>query len=81
MDVSYYPCEGAETVSSTMGLRPLGGIISLAVATNLPLEVVLSSVIGYFFGGIAHLRGLLRRDLVGEKSECWDSDLNESIKI
>jgi len=74
------PCEGAETVSSAMGLRPLEGIMSPAVTTDLPLKVVPSLVIGCF----SRPHGLMEtflRSLVGEKSERCDSNLNESTKI
>ena len=45
---SAVPCEGAETVSSTIGLRlrPLGKTMPPVVATDLPLEVVPSPVVG-----------------------------------
>ena len=48
------------TISFTMGLRPLGRIISPEVIMNLPLEVILSSVVDYFFGAMSYWRGFLR---------------------
>ena len=48
------PCEGAETVSSMMGLRLRlpRGMMPPAVAMNFPLDVVPSLVVDYFFGVI-----------------------------
>ena len=73
-------CKGVETVSSVMELRPLGRIMSPALAAHSPLEVVFSPVIGCFLGAMACWRGFLRRDLVEGKSEHLDSDLNDSTK-
>ena len=63
------PCEGAETSSSLMGLRPLGEIMSLAVAMDLHLEVVSLPVVGCFFGTINCWRGFLKMGLVRKKFE------------
>ena len=77
------PCEGAESVSSTMGLRLrlLGEPMSLAVATNLLLDVVPSSVVSCFFEVMTCWRDFLKIDLIGEKSERWDPNLNESTSL
>ena len=40
------------------------------VVMDLPLEVVLSPVVGCFFRAMTCWRSFLRMDLVGEKSEC-----------
>ena len=37
-----------------------------AVVMDLPLEVILSSVLGCFFGTMVHLERLLRMCLIGE---------------
>ena len=80
------PCEGAETVSSAMGLSPLEGIMSPAVTTDLPLKVVPSPVIGcfsrlLFFEATWLVGEAFLRSLAGEKSERCDSNLNESTKM
>ena len=61
--------EGAETSTSMMGLRPLGGIMSLAVAMDLHLEVVSLLVVGCTFGAIDCWRGFLKMSLVRKKFE------------
>jgi len=49
------PCEGAEIVFVTIGqrLRLLEGMMPPVVVIDLPLEVVPSLVVGYFFGTMA----------------------------
>ena len=58
-------------------IEPLKGIMSPAVVVNLSLEVVLRRWSAVFWGHTCW-RGFLRRDLIREKSEHFDSDLNES---
>ena len=50
------PCEGAETISSMvrLRLRLLEETMAPAVATDLPLKVIPSPVIGCFFGAMAY---------------------------
>jgi len=50
-------------------------MMPLAVAIDLPLKVVPLLVVGYFLGAMA-FGGFLRNDLVWEKYEYWDSNLN-----
>ena len=82
MDVSGCPCEGAKTVSSTMGLRLrlCSGNDAPAVVMDLPLEVISLLVVGCFFGAMS-FGGFFRTSLVGEKSEYWNSNFNESTSL
>ena len=77
------PCEGAEIVSSTIGLRLrlLRWMMAPAVAMDLPLKVVPSPLIDCFYKVRVRLRGYLRMNLVGKRLECWNSALNESISL
>jgi len=68
VNVSNCPREGVKIVSSMMGSRLPGGIISPVVATDLPLEVVPSLVVDFFFGVMTWWKGFLRMSLVEEKS-------------
>ena len=76
-------CEGARTVSFTMGLRfrLLEETMPLAVATDFLLKDVPSSVVSCFFEVMICWRGFLKMNLVGEKTERWDSDLNQSTNL
>ena len=53
------PCEGAETVSFTIGirLRSLKKMMPPVVKIDLPLEVILSPIVSCFFGTVAHWTG------------------------
>jgi len=68
------PYEDVETVSSMIGLRPLGKIISPAVVEDLPLEMVPSSMIDDFFGAMDYWRDFFfKKGLVNVKYEHLDS--------
>ena len=52
------------------------GMMSLAIATNLPLEVAPSPMVDHFFGGYDSLYRLFEDGFDrGEKSEYWNSNL------
>ena len=82
MNISESPYEGAETVSSMMGLRsrPLGKRPSGGNRFTLGGGVVTGGRL--LFWGHDFLQDFfLRKGLIGEKSEYWDSDLNESTSL
>ena len=56
------PREGAKIISSTMGLKLLGRIMSTMVATDLPLEVVPLPVFSHFLRVMTCYKGFFEEE-------------------